>query len=78
MAVYNGGHSCEKRGAPCEPERDEITVAFVALLHERTETDEKLEVRYEVARDVEEMNLCSVASSSLPSAVPNTSSLLGT
>ena len=48
MAVYNGGHSCQKMGAPCEPERDEITVAFVALLHERTETDEKWEVRYEV------------------------------
>ena len=48
MAVYNGGHSCQKRGAQYEPERDETTVAFVALLHERTETDEKWEVRYEV------------------------------
>ena len=29
-------------------QRDEITVAFVALLHERTETDEKWVVWYEV------------------------------
>ena len=42
------GTVARKGGAPCEPERDEITVAFVALLHERTETDEKWEVRYEV------------------------------
>ena len=77
MALYNGGHSCQKMGAPCEPERDEITVAFVALLHERTETDEKQVGSAVRSVDVEEMDLCSVASS-LPSAAPNTSSLLGT
>jgi len=42
------GTVAREGGAQYEPERDEITLAFVALLHERTETDEKWEVRYEV------------------------------
>ena len=45
------GTVARKGGAQYEPgreSRDEITLAFVALLHERTETDEKWEVRYEV------------------------------
>ena len=58
-------------------ERDEITVAFVALLHERIETDEKWEVWYEVEMLRRWTHRPSLRSS-LPSAVPNTSSLLGT